>query len=255
MAHTHTVKTEWNRLFMWANMRATCEVFGLFSHLIPQEGLSRIERGRQRQGMVPDFMLELTSPTGAKCNRLAELKVLNCCLTHYPVGDSRKAVNKRSGLLQGEYKRKAREADGIYGGQDPDNAGPVERKLAQFGEIVGLVVGAFGEGSDDVHYLIQQLAENRASATGIRRGREASDAEIGILVGQIRRSLSTTFVKAQVQCLLSRMDCVGKGVAQAAKRRQWAAKKNERMSRERQAQWLGRVRGTNLVRKGQFFLL
>ena len=75
------------------------------------------------------------------------------------------------------------------------------------------------------------------------------------LVGQIRRSLSTTFVRAQVQCLLSRMDCIGKGVIQAAKRRQWAAKEDERMRRERQAQWLGRVRGTNLVRKGQFFLL
>ena len=99
------------------------------------------------------------------------------------------------------------------------------------------------------------MAESRASATGIRRGREASDAEIGILVGQIRRSLSTTFVRAQVQCLLSRMNCFGKGVAQAAKRRQWAAKENERMARERQAQWLGRVRGTSLVRKGQFFVL
>ena len=250
-----TIKTEWNRLFMWANMRSTCEVFGLFSNLIPQEGLSRIERGRQRQGLVPDFMLEVKSPTGAKIDRLAELKVLNCCLSRYPVGERRKAVDRRSGLLQGEYRRKAREADRMYGGCAPDVAGPVERKLAQFGEIVGLVVGAFGEGSEDVHYLIQQLAETRASSMGIRRGREASDAEIGILVGQIRRSLSTTFVRAQVQCLLSRMNCFGKGVAQAAKRRQWAAKENERMARERQAQWLGRVRGTSLVRKGQFFVL
>ena len=58
-----TVKIEFNRLFMWSSMRSTCEVFGLFSHLIPQEGLNRLERGRQRQGMVPDFMLEVSSPT------------------------------------------------------------------------------------------------------------------------------------------------------------------------------------------------
>ena len=152
-------------------MRASCEVFGLFSNLIPQEGLNRLERGRQRQGMVPDFMLEVASPTGARSNRLAEVKVLNCCLSRYPFGDRRKAVDRRSGLLQGEYRRKAREADRVYGGHDPDSAGPVERKLAQFGDIVGLVVGAFGEGSEDVNYLIQQLAESRANATGIRRGR------------------------------------------------------------------------------------
>ena len=35
-----------------------CEVFNMFAHLIPQEGLSRIERGCKRHGLVPDFMLE-----------------------------------------------------------------------------------------------------------------------------------------------------------------------------------------------------
>ena len=32
------------------------EVLGEFSHLIPQKGLSRMERGRKRQGLVPDFL-------------------------------------------------------------------------------------------------------------------------------------------------------------------------------------------------------
>ena len=36
-----------------------CEVFNLFTHLIPQEGLSRMDRGRKRQGLVPDFMMEV----------------------------------------------------------------------------------------------------------------------------------------------------------------------------------------------------
>ena len=34
-----TIKSEINRLLYWCNMPATCEVFGLFSHLIPQEGV------------------------------------------------------------------------------------------------------------------------------------------------------------------------------------------------------------------------
>ena len=43
-----TVKIELNRLLLWCSIPATCEVFGLFSHLISQEGLSRLERGRAR---------------------------------------------------------------------------------------------------------------------------------------------------------------------------------------------------------------
>ena len=88
-------------------------MFGLFSHLIPQEGLSRIERGRKRQAMVPDFKLEVPSSTGGKVSKLAELKVINCCPTRYSPGD--RAVDKRAKLLQGEYRKKARDTD--RGGQ------------------------------------------------------------------------------------------------------------------------------------------
>ena len=93
------IKSELNRLMFWCNMPATCEVFGLFSHLIPQEGLSRLERGRTRQGMVPDFLLELPSQTGVKEKRLAELKVVNCCPSRYSSGDKVKAVDRRANLL------------------------------------------------------------------------------------------------------------------------------------------------------------
>ena len=39
----------------WAGVPVQCEVFNLFARDIPQEGLSRIERGRKRKGLVPDF--------------------------------------------------------------------------------------------------------------------------------------------------------------------------------------------------------
>ena len=161
-----TVKIELNRLFFWSSMPSTCEVFGLFSNLIPQEGLNRLERGRERQGMVPDFMLGMKNPTGGKVNRLAELKVINCCSSRYPLGKRDKAVDKRANMLQGEYRRKARDADRIYGGHIGENVGPVERKLLQFGDVIGLVVGAFGEGSEDIHDLFQQMAESRATSMG-----------------------------------------------------------------------------------------
>ena len=235
-------------------MPATCEVFGLFSHLIPQEGLNRLEKGRARQGMVPDFLIEMPSQTGVKTRRLAELKVINCCPSRYSSGDKVKAVDKRANLLQGEYRRKAREADHVYGETVPGQVGPVERKLQQYGEIVGLVVGAFGEASEDLHTLVQRLAESKVAAMGLRSGREGTEEELGIVVGQIRRSLSTTFVRAQSQCLLSRLNCVGSGFSQAAKRRKWAAMEDEKMRRDRLAHWIDQVRGRNLIRRGQFFL-
>ena len=146
------------------------------------------------------------------------------------------------------------EADRLGGDHDVQEMGPVERKLLQYGNLVGLVVGAFGEGSEDLHSLVQSLAESKVNAMGLRRGGQASDEELGIVIGQIRRSLSTTFVRAQAQCLLSRLNCTGQGFAQAFKRRNWAIVEDERMRKERSAQWIGRDRGRNLVRRGQFLL-
>ena len=204
--------------------------------------------------MVPDFELQVPSPTGGRVSRLAELKVINCCPTRYPLGTRTKAVDRRANLLAGEYREKARKADRNYVGTDEDVVGPVENKLLQYGDLQGLVVGAFGEGSEDLHSFVQVIAEAKVSAMGLARGREGTEAELGIIVGQARRMLSTTSVRAQAQCLLARMTQVGEGVGQAAKRRRWAALEEERMRKERMAQWIGRARGRNLIRKGQFLL-
>ena len=204
--------------------------------------------------MVPDFMVELPSQTGGKARKLAELKVISCCSTLYSPGQRVKAVDRRANLLQGEYRRKAREADRLGGDHVLQEMGPVERKILLYGHLVGLVVGAFGEGSGDLHSLVQSLAESKVTAMRLRRGGQASEEELGMVVCHIRRSLSTTFVRAQAQCLLSRLNCTGQGFAQAFKQRNWAAAEDERMRKERLAQWIGRDRGRNLVRRGQFFL-
>ena len=146
---------------------------------------------------------------------------------------------------------KARKADRVYGGVE-EGVGPVENKLLQYGDISGLVVGAFGKWSEDLHSIVETLA--RVNSMGLASGRNGTEAEKGIIVGQIRRMLSTTNKRAQAQCLLSRLSSVGEGVGQAAKRRQWAVREEEKMRRERLAQWVGRVRGRNIISRGQFFL-
>ena len=50
------------------------------------------------------------------------------------------------------------------------------------------------------------------------------------------------------------MTSIGGGVGQAAKRRKWAAMEEAKMRRERMAQWVGQVRGRNIVHRGQFLL-
>ena len=85
--------------------------------------------------------------------------------------------------------------------------GPLHRKLESYGDILGLVVGAFGEGSEGLH----KLAYTMARMQGLFAGREGSEAELGVITGQVRRNLSTTSVQAKSLCLLARLDKMREG--------------------------------------------
>ena len=67
-------------------------------------------------------------------------------------------------------------------------------------------------------------------------GREGTEPELGTVAGPVRMTQGEELV------------------GEAAKRRRWAAAEEERMRKERMTQWLGRARGKNIVRKGQFRL-
>ena len=107
-----------------------------------------------------------------------------------------------------------------------------------------------GVGSEQVHQLVQVLAESRLRFQGLQQGRPGSDQELGVLVGQIRRRLSMAAVQAQVDCLLSKLHQLGPGNVQLAKRRTWAIKEDQRMNLERNAQWMRRIEGIHTLRKG-----
>ena len=70
--------------------------------------------------------------------------------------------------------------------------GPVERRLEEFGGLLGLCIGAWGEASEGVHQLVQVLAESHLKLQGLQRGRHGSDQELGILVGQVRKGFIKT---------------------------------------------------------------
>ena len=132
--------------------------------------------------------------------------------------------------------------------------GRVERKLTGYGQVRGLVFGAFGEASGGVHELVQMLGETRVKAVGVQQGRETVKGEMGVIVGQVRRLLSVTAVRAQAECLLSRVRGVGGGTEAARRRRQHAGYQEVRWARERGALEVGRRQGRLVVRSGHFLL-
>ena len=159
----------------------------------------------------------MPDPVTGICRRLAELKVITCCSSRYQVRGRQKAVDRRAGLLMAEYRRKAQNVDrGVIGVGD-GVVGPIERKLSEYGDILGLVVGAWGECSEDMHTLVQVLTKSRVDSVGRARGRPATDGELALAVGQVRRRLSVACVRANTNCLLSHL---GEAAVQAQGRRQ-----------------------------------
>ena len=100
---------------------ATCEVFGAFSSCIPQQGLSRIQRGRTRQAILPDFKFELPhllggnpaggnpgggNPAAGKVSTLAELKTITYCQSYHFAGARKRGVELRADKLPAEYVKR-----------------------------------------------------------------------------------------------------------------------------------------------------
>ena len=133
--------------------------------------------------------------------------------------------------------------------------GPIKRKLSEYGDLLGLVVGAWGEGSEDLHTLVQVLAQSKVDSVGKARGRPASDSELSIAVGQVRRRLSVACVRANMNCLITRMSLLGVAAKQAQGRRQAQGWEEERMRREMQAQWLVRIRYQGIAYRGAFHVV
>ena len=85
-------------------------------------------------------------------------------------------------------------------------------------------------------------------------GRQMSDKELGVIVNQVRKYLSTSFVRAQSLCLINRLSYLGEGAQAAAGRRIVARQLEEGRRRDRQATYMAHIRGRGLSREGQIFV-
>ena len=99
---------------------------------------------------------------------------------------------------------------------------------------------------------MDKMVESRLRHLGLRRGSPESSKELSIVTGLLRRRLSSAVMRANVRCLLERLVLVGEGQGQAGRRRQWARAEEERARQEREAQWMVKITGRNLSRRGDF---
>ena len=259
----HTIKD----LHCKAGVNIVCEVFNLFADCIPQAELARIERGRRRQALVPDFKLRGERGEG---DILCELKVQSACVSRYPRNprprDGTRGVERRAEGLTQAYSRKAREVDWRHCGtprpplarpgvpQPPRQIGPVESRLNGFGRVTGWVFGPWGECSQDVHTMVQHLAEAKVKLADTQPGHrplfQSKEAQLASQVGFIRRKLSFTAVQQQARLLLDRLQLLGDGAREAGRRREFAEMGMRWEERERRAQAVSVRQGQNIRRCG-----
>ena len=141
-----------------------------------------------------------------------------------------------------EYREKADRMDRLLGREDGN--GRVRRRLDQFGDLIGLVFVQFNEGSEDVNMLLDKMADCRVNKVAHMKGKQKAEQEKGVVVGQLRRNLSTVCVRAASQFLIYRMHQCGEGARLANKRRETNLNLERVMRVDRERQFVARIRGS-----------
>ena len=207
--------------------------------------------------MVPDFKISIPEAGGRREQRLYEMKVVSSCVTRYPRNPrpEGRAVDNRSKLLQGEYVAKAKKADRKFGNTAIGEVGRMEQKLLNFQRVRGLVVGAFGEISEDFKLLMDVMSNQKKqeleAQTGIENRRSVT-AQLASYTSQNRQQLSRICVQAQARLVLDRLAGLGGGAGEAAGRRRRTAWLEHQWYKERQAQEIAARQGWRIRRTGDF---
>ena len=214
------VKTCIHTLCVDAGLRVECEVFGAFRDLIPVEAMEvedDLRPGRKRAGLLPDFSMDLPEPgaedghaaLGGIRKTLAEVKVIGAVKTYYPrsgpLARRTKGVDRRGVLVPGEYRRPLEALDTRYHNTAPGDTGPLMRRLQGYGRLHLWVMGAWQEGTKDLHSLLDLLADMKVRRMGLAMGRELSDRERAKVLSDYRRILSVTAARATSGCLIGRV--------------------------------------------------
>ena len=114
--------------------------------------------------------------------------------------------------------------------------------------------GAFGECIEEVHQLVQRLAKAKVAKAdtepGYRATGKSKEAQLSAEVAFLRRRLSMTAVREQARLLIDRLQLLGDGAGQAARRREFAERSRRAEAQERRAQQVCLMQGRAIRRSG-----
>ena len=91
--------------------------------------------------------------------------------------------------------------------------------------------------------MLKQLAEAKVISAARASGEVPLDSDVGMTLAHYRRVISTTAVRAQATCLLTRLGHLDRGAREAAQRRTLAVQKEVALRNEARAYFQAQVRG------------
>ena len=179
---------------------------------------------------LPDIVTEAGNrrgPARAPRRLLFDVKTIHAGSTHYYSTRARDeqsgAVHERELHVWNDYKYHARRLDRDH---SPPGQQPILQRLQSFGRTRGLVFGAYGEASADVHALLALAATAQAEQLWRAAGARTATEMRAFLISKARRRLGMAVVQAMARHRLARVPFVGvsRAVVQArAQRRQQGA--------------------------------
>ena len=197
------------RVCRWAGVHCVVEVYNQFAALLSQEALALNDTQRKQQAVVPDILTQGQVPG------VAEVKIISCVPSHYPRkirGDNAgvRPVDVKASTIQGEYEGKL---------WDADPTGRAVARLRDHGPVKGLVVGAFGEFSSDLHKLLNDLVEAKIPGTpeGTRAARSHAKP-------WVRRQLAIAAMRQRADMKINGLAFCGPGGKEAYDRRNSASR-------------------------------
>ena len=174
---------------------------------------------------LSDITTQINQRRGAPQQRrrhLFDVKTIHAGTTHYYSRRGREeqsgAVHERELRVWHDYQSHARALDRSY---SPAGTQPVLQRLQSFGRTRGLVFGAYGEASADVHTLLGMAAEAQAEELWREAGARTASEMRAILIGRMRRRVGMGTVQAMARHRLARVPYVGvsRAVVQARAQR------------------------------------
>ena len=219
----------------------TTEVFGLFASSLNQAETCTLPASK-RQGMVPDFMIQ---PRPFMPQALNELKIASQSKTYFnerTVGTRCGGVMRRASTINREYEWKCDKADRAYNAFDTSGGakGPMRLRLAGFGRVRSLVIGPRGEGSEDLHRLLDTIADVAAERKWRRMGARNPHEARAVIAARVYRSIGILSVREAAKMKRERLGiALGDGSA-ASRRRKRAGQFARTMREEYQAHFVAR---------------